>query len=80
MEMKKLTIRQKMVLEYIEWFIKENGFSPTIQEIQKAMGFKYYYSAFSILSYLEEKGYISTAYGKARTIKLLGGDNNEKCG
>lgn len=76
--MKKLTIKQKMVLEYISWFINENGYSPTIQEIQKAMNFKYYYSAFSIVSYLEDKGYISTVYGKSRTIKVLGGDKDEK--
>lgn len=76
--MKKLTIKQKMALEYISWFIGENGYSPAITEIQEGLKLKYFNSAFSLVSALENKGYISSIYGKTRTIKVLRGDMNEK--
>lgn len=66
-----LTIKQKMVLEAIEYFINENNYPPTIKEICKMLKFKYPNSAFNILIILEKKGYISTNSGKARSIKIL---------
>ncbi len=68
--MSKLTIKQKMVLEAIEWFINENGYSPTIREIAKLLDSDTR-SIFEKLMQLESKGYISTKNGKARTIKIL---------
>lgn len=76
--MKKLTIKQKMVFEYINWFVSEHGFSPTIREIQKGLKLKYPNSVFEVLMCLEKYGYISTTYGKARTIKVLRSDIDEK--
>lgn len=69
--MNDLTIKQKIVLEAIEYFINENGYSPTVQELCDLIGNKSKSTVFNKLMQLEEKGYISTKNGKARTIKIL---------
>lgn len=69
--MKKLTIKQKIVLDAIDYFINENGYPPTLQELCNLTGNKSKSTVFNKLMQLEEKGYISTKNGKARTIKIL---------
>ncbi len=69
--MSNLTIKQKIVLEAIDYFISENGYPPTLQEICNLIGNKSKSTVFNKLMQLEEKGYISTKNGKARTIKIL---------
>lgn len=68
---KKLTIKQKILLEAIEWFIDANGYSPTIRELCVLVGNKSTDTVFNKLLQLEQKGYISTSNGKIRTIKVL---------
>lgn len=70
--MEKLTVKQKMVLEAIEWFIDEHGYSPTQRELASILkcGTR---PIFEKLYVLEEKGYIKTQMGKSRTIKVLRG-------
>lgn len=68
--MVKLTIKQKVVLEAIEWFINEHGISPTVQEIADLTHTSTHPTHEKILK-LEEKGVISTLNGKARSIKVL---------
>lgn len=69
---KPITIKQKKTLEAIEWFIEKNGYSPTLSEIANILncGVR---PVFEKIMILEEKGYISTVNGKARTIKVLKG-------
>ena len=66
----KLTIKQAMLLEAIEYFINENGYSPTVRELSKILNIDIK-PVFEKLIILENKGYISTVNGKARTIKVL---------
>jgi repressor LexA len=68
-----LTIKQKEVLEAIEWFINENGFSPTVRELCSMIGNKDTHTMHNKLFELEKKKYISTIHGKSRTIKILRG-------
>lgn len=65
-----LTVKQKMVLEAIEYFINNNHYSPTIRELAELLNSDPH-AVFEKLMQLERKGYISTANGKARTIKIL---------
>ena len=65
-----LSIKQKMVYEAIEWFIKQHGYSPTYREIADILNCDVR-SVFDKVMVLEEKGYISTINGKARSIKIL---------
>ena len=68
--MTKLTIKQKMVFEAIEWFINEHGYSPTIREISGLLRSDVH-AVFEKVLVLEKRGYISTVSGKSRTIKIL---------
>jgi len=70
--MEKLSIKQKITLEAIEWFIDTNGYSPTFQELANILDCSVG-AVFKKVLLLEDKGYISTVNGKARTMKLLKG-------
>jgi len=68
--MVKLTTKQKIVLEAIEWFIKEHGISPTIKEIAKLTNTTTHPTHEKIIK-LEQAGVISTISGCARSIRVL---------
>ena len=68
--MVKLTIKQKVVLEAIEWYINEYGVSPTIKDLAELTNTTTHPTHEKVLK-LEELGVISTQNGKARTIKVL---------
>lgn len=68
--MSNLTVKQKMLLEAIEWFINENGYSPTHRELAELLDCDTR-PIFEKLMILEKKGYITTKNGKARTIKVV---------
>ena len=65
-----LTIKQKMVLEAIEYYINKYGYSPTIREIAELVETSPA-CVFEKLLILEEKGIIETSNNKARTIVVL---------
>ena len=68
--MVKLTTKQKVVLEAIEWFIEQNGFPPTIRDIAELTNTTTHPTHEKIRN-LEEKGVISTQNGKVRSIRVL---------
>lgn len=64
-----LTKKQKPILDFIKYFSKKKGYSPTHEEIGK----KFKLSVSSINQYLtalKEKGYIQKDKGRARSIKI----------
>jgi repressor LexA len=66
-----LTARQKEVLEFIETFIRENPYPPTIREIASffEMSVK---GAYDHLKALERKGRIRAGSGRSRKIEIIG--------
>ncbi len=68
--MVKLTIKQKVILEAIEWYIEQFGISPTIQDLAELTNTTTHPTHEKVMK-LEELGVISTQNGKARTIKVL---------
>jgi repressor LexA len=50
--------RQRQVLEYIEKFISENGYSPTLTDIKEFLGVKALSTVHEHLIKLEEKGFL----------------------
>ena len=68
--MVKLTTKQKVVLEAIEWYIKNYGISPTIRDIAELTNTSTHPTHEKIIK-LEEKGVISTQNGKGRSIRVL---------
>ena len=68
--MVKLTTKQKIVLEAIEWYYDKYGISPTIKEIAEMTNTSTHPTHEKLIK-LEEKGVISTKTGCARSIRVL---------
>ena len=67
----KLTKKQKILYDEIKKFIKENGYAPTIREINVITNIRSTSTTFSKLIQLKKKGYITYIENKSRTIKIL---------
>ncbi len=65
-----LTEQQEKTLHYIIQSIDEDGFPPTITQIQTTLGFKNPGYVHKILIYLQKKGYIIRIKGMHRGIRL----------
>lgn len=67
-----LSPRQRAILDYIERFLDENGYPPTIREIQQELGI----SSTSVVDYnlnvLEQRGLIRRNRNISRGIELVG--------
>lgn len=70
MIMNKLSIKQKQVLEAIQYFINIHNYPPTNREIANILKCDVN-TVFKKLMILEEKGYIKTTNGRARTIQII---------
>ena len=73
--MSDLTDRQKQVYRFLESFIDEHGYPPTIREIQRNFGLASTKGVKDHLDRLEAKGYIKRLSGSARAIELLGSES-----
>ena len=63
-----LTKRPKEVLDFVKTYSKKNGYSPSLQEIQKRFKFASVSTAHFHISNLQDAGYITKQDGKARSI------------
>ncbi|NOQ97039.1 MAG: hypothetical protein GQ561_02665, partial [Calditrichae bacterium] len=69
--MKKITQRQKAVLEFISDYIGQFGYPPTFQEIADAFGIVSKHGVVRHLEALEKKGYITRGDTLARSIRIV---------
>jgi len=65
-----LTKRQRDVFNFILRFMRKNGYSPTLEEICKGLGFSSLASVHKHLKNLEAKGIISRKWGHGRSIEI----------
>ena len=69
---KSLSRRQEQILDFIETFLNQNAYPPTIREIQKDLDI----SSTSVVDYnlnaLEERGFIRRNRHISRGIELVG--------
>ena len=75
---KPLTTRQKSVYEFIESYILQKGYGPTVREIAEAVHLSSPSTVHVHLKTLEEKGYIVRDPLKSRSIALLGQHEQEE--
>ena len=68
--MKNLTDRQKEVLDFIESYIRENPYPPTIREIAEHFDISVK-GAYDHVKALEKKGRIRAGENRSRTIELM---------
>ena len=73
---KRLTERQREVLEIIRERIEESGYPPTVREIGEAMGISEK-GAYDHLKALEKKGYIRRHPRKTRAIEIIRTEDQE---
>lgn len=73
--MKKISDRQKSIINFIDRFLSDNGFPPSIRDIQKGCRI----SSTSVVDYnlkiLEERGVIERHADVSRGIRMLGREN-----
>lgn len=68
---KKITKRQKQVLQILYNYINGSGFPPTLAELREEIGVSSNQAVLDILGALETKKFIKRAVGSARAIKIL---------
>lgn len=69
--MKRLTERQKDVLNFVKKYSAEHGYPPAIREICEGVNLSSPATVFVHLKNLESAGYIKTTSNKFRTIEIL---------
>lgn len=65
-----MTERQRLVLEFIQTYIKMKGFAPSMQDIATGLGMKSRSNIHRIVHSLEQQGLLVTTPHKVRTMKL----------
>src|SRR5271170_4474997 len=66
-----LTKRQKEVLNYLVAFINKNGYSPSFEEIGRALKLTSLATVHKHLSTLERKGFVRRGYNQSRSIEVV---------
>src|SRR5690606_34919971 len=66
-----LTKRQKEILDFLEEFHGENGYSPSFEEIARNFGYTSLATVHEHLENLRQKGYIRKSYNASRSIELV---------
>lgn len=69
MRASKFSEKEKAIYDYINETIRREGYSPTVRDIQAALGIKSTSTVHAYLGRLEEKGMIFKDPGKSRTLK-----------
>ena len=73
---RKLTDKQREILEYLKECILQKGYPPAVREICEAVHLKSTSSVHAHLESLEEKGYIRKDPTKPRAIEILDDEFN----
>jgi repressor LexA len=66
-----LTRRQRQVYDFIDEFVRANGYSPSFEEIGAGLGLSSLATVHKHVSNLEKKGLLKRDYNRSRSIDLL---------
>jgi repressor LexA len=66
-----LTKRQKEVLDFLVGFVNKHGYSPSFEEIAKALRLTSLATVHKHVNTLERKGFIRRGYNQSRSIEVL---------
>ena len=64
--MARTTDKADRILEYVNWFVQENGYAPSVREIGAAVGLRSTASVIYHIQALQEKGLLQSPGGKGR--------------
>ena len=68
--------QKRAILEYLQKYIKENGYAPTLTEIAKAFQLSSLATVHEHLTFLEQTGFIKRDRNNARGIELVEPEKN----
>ncbi|HUV13497.1 MAG TPA: transcriptional repressor LexA [Acidobacteriota bacterium] len=66
-----LTKRQNEIFAFLSGYLKERGYSPSLDEIAKHFGIASLNAVYKHLNVLEEKGFIKRLANRARSIQVI---------
>ena len=66
-----LTKRQKQLVDYLENFIGQHGYAPTLQEIGQFFGLSSLATVHKHLKNLEQKGYVRRKWNHSRALEMI---------
>ena len=66
-----LTKRQREILNYLNEFMEQNGYAPSLEEIGRRFGLSSLATVHKHLTNLQEKGFIRRAWNRSRSVELL---------
>ncbi len=69
--MQPLTKRQREILDYLNEFIQQYGYAPSLEEIGKRFTLSSLATVHKHLTNLQEKGFIRRAWNRSRSVELL---------
>lgn len=66
-----LTKRQREILDYLQDFIQQHGYAPSLEEIGRHFGLSSLATVHKHLTNLQEKGVITRHWNRSRSLELL---------
>jgi repressor LexA len=66
-----LTKRQREILDYLNDFIHQHGYAPSLEEIGGRFGLSSLATVHKHLTNLQEKGFIRRAWNRSRSVELV---------
>jgi repressor LexA len=66
-----LTKRQRQILDYLERFIAQHGYSPSLQEIGENFGLSSVATVHKHVQHLVDKGLVRKSWNRSRSVELI---------
>src|SRR5207247_2922786 len=66
-----LTKRQREILDYLNEFIDQHGYAPSLEEIGRRFGLSSLATVHKHLTNLQEKGFIKRAWNRSRSVEMV---------
>src|SRR5712672_4836541 len=66
-----LTKRQREILDYLQDFIQQHGYAPSLEEIGQRFGLSSLATVHKHLTNLQEKGFIKRAWNRSRSVEMV---------
>src|SRR3954469_18259670 len=71
-----LTKRQREILDYLQDFIQQHGYAPSLEEIGRRFGLSSVATVQKHLTNLQEKGFINRACNRSRSVEMIPTNTN----
>src|SRR6187402_435297 len=69
--MQPLTKRQREILDYLQEFIQQHGYAPSLEEIGRRFSLSSLATVHKHLTNLQDKGFIRRSWNRSRSVELL---------